>query len=125
MNRPLLKDGLLWGGALWLIGYILGFIFFAFVPTAIIGWVIMPFGVALTLWVVYAKIKSHSLPYYAALGAAWAIIAIVCDYLFLVQLLKPIDGYYKLDVYLYYALTLLLPVLVGWYKNRAQDQHRG
>ncbi|HEY1303237.1 MAG TPA: hypothetical protein VGF24_06790 [Vicinamibacterales bacterium] len=35
-------------------------------------------------------------------------------YLFIVKALKPADGYYKLDVYLYYALTFLIPVTVGW-----------
>ena len=31
--------------------------------------------------------------------------------------------YYKLDVYIYYALTLVLPVVVGWYKLSVCQQN--
>jgi len=47
----------------------------------------------------------------------WTIIAVVFDYIFIVKLLKPLDFYYKLDVYLYYSLTFILPILVGWRKT--------
>ncbi len=43
-------------------------------------------------------------------GVAWGAIAIACDYVFLVKLLNPPDGYYKFDVYLYYLLMFALPV---------------
>lgn len=43
--------------------------------------------------------------------------AVVCDYFFLVKLFKPADGYYKLDVYMYYFLTLTFPLIIGWRKN--------
>lgn len=120
MNRSFLKDAFGWGIGLWLIGYILGFALFAFVPTSLVGWVIMPIGILVTLWVVLKKIKSGSFRHYALVAVAWTIIAIVFDYLFLVMLLKPADGYYKLDVYIYYALTFILPVTLGWYKTKAQ-----
>jgi len=45
------------------------------------------------------------------------LIAVIFDYLFLVKMFKPTDGYYKLDVYLYYILTFLLPLIVGWRKK--------
>ncbi len=116
MNKKFLKDSLLWGFVLWLIGYILGFIFFAFVPQSQIGWYIMPLGTLITILVVYKFIKSDKLAYYFKVGLIWALTAVVFDYIFLVQLLKPTNGYYQLDVYLYYALTLLLPIIVGWIK---------
>ncbi|HTR19073.1 MAG TPA: hypothetical protein VMH91_03830 [Candidatus Paceibacterota bacterium] len=118
MNPQFLKDALGWGFLLWLIGYVLGFVFFAFVPASIIGWVIMPIGVVITLWILIKIIHGTSLRYYFSIGIVWTIIAILCDYLFLVLLLKPTDGYYKLDVYLYYLLTFALPIIVGWYKLR-------
>ena len=121
MNTQLLKDGLLWGAGLWLIGYVLGFIFFAFVPASLIGWFIMPIGVAVTLWVLLTRTKGSSLSYYISLGAMWVVIAVVLDYFLLVQLLNPADGYYKLDVYLYYLLTLALPLLVYWFKAQKSD----
>ena len=44
------------------------------------------------------------------------LIAIVCDYFFLVKVFNAADGYYKLDVYLYYTLTFALPLFTGWKK---------
>jgi hypothetical protein len=46
----------------------------------------------------------------------WMIMAVVLDYFFLVKMLNASD-YYKFDVYLYYILTFVLPVAVGWYKK--------
>lgn len=116
LNKKFLKDSLLWGFLLWLFGYALGMVLFFVVPAAYIGWVITPFGVAFTIWVLLKKIDSKALSYYLLLGFIWMIMAIVLDYFLLVQLLKPADGYYKLDVYIYYIFTLLLPVAVGYWK---------
>lgn len=122
MNTSLIKNILGWGLLLWFIGYVLGFVFFAFVPASLIGWVIMPIGIVITLLVLLKKIKNDSFQHYVFVAIGWTIIAIVFDYLFLVLLLKPADGYYKLDVYLYYLLTFMLPLTVGWYKNRVTKQ---
>jgi len=118
MNKQILKDALGLGFMLWLIGYALGFLFFAMVPPSLIGWFVMPIGTAVTLWVLFKKVKGGSLQYFFYLAAAWTIIAVVFDYFFLVKALKPADGYYKLDVYLYYGLTFALPLIVGWYKEK-------
>ena len=104
-----------WGFILWLFGYILGIIFFAFVPKDVIGWSILPFGVVATLWVLFKKIERESFKCYVGLGVIWTIMAVVLDYIFIVRLLKSTD-YYKLDVYLYYVLIFALPIAVGWYK---------
>ena len=114
MNTRLLKDALGWGFTLWVIGYILGIAVFPFVPVAVVGWIIMPIGVVLTLWVLLGRVKSTSLQYYLTLAVVWTLLAVVLDYLLLVKMFNPSDGYYKLDVYLYYALTFLLPIAVGW-----------
>ncbi|HHT9138992.1 MAG TPA: hypothetical protein ACFYEK_17330 [Candidatus Wunengus sp. YC60] len=120
MNRQLklLLNTLLWGVALWFFGYILGFVFFAFVPPALIGWCIMPIGIIVTLWVLTKKIKRDKFQCYVGLAVFWTLIAVLFDYLFIVKLLKPADGYYKLDVYLYYMFTFVLPILVGWRKRK-------
>ena len=120
VNKSFYKDALGWGVGLWLIGYILGFALFAFIPASLIGWAIMPIGILITLWVLLKKIRSGSFQYYVLVAIVWTLIAIVFDFLFLVVLLKPADGYYKLDVYIYYALTFVLPLVIGWYKIRAQ-----
>lgn len=114
MTKQFLKDAFVWGSILWFIGYVLGIALFFIVPTSLIGWVISPIGILMTLWVVWKKVKGDSLRYYVFLGVVWALLAIIFDYLFLVLLFKPADGYYKLDVYVYYFLTLALPIL--WYR---------
>lgn len=118
MSKQFLKDALLWGFVLWLIGYALGFIFYAFVPANLIGWVIMPIGTVITLLIAFKKIKGTTLQYYLAVAAVWTMIAVVFDYFFLVKVLKPADGYYKLDVYLYYILTFVIPLVAGLVKTR-------
>lgn len=118
MNRQLFKDIFGWGFLLWLFGYVLGIVLFMMVSPSILGWVIMPFGIALTLWVLLKKIKTASIKHYLLLAVGWTLIAIVFDYFLLVKVLKPADGYYKLDVYLYYTLTFILPLIIGWNKNR-------
>lgn len=106
-----------WGFVLWLFGYVLGFVFFAIVPAGQIGWYILPFGVAFTLWVLLKKIKREEFLCYIGLGAIWMLMAVALDYLFIVKLLKS-AAYYKPDVYVYYALTFLLPIAVGWQRFR-------
>jgi len=118
MEKQFYKDAFGWGFILWLVGYFLGIIFFAVVPSSIIGWVIMPIGIVITLWVLFKKIKSQSFRYYFLLAVVWTLIAIIFDYFFLVKVFNPADGYYKPDVYLYYALTFILPLLVGWRKKK-------
>lgn len=113
MNKQFIKDAFGWGFLLWLFGYLLGFLFFAFVPTDLLGWAIMPFGIAMTLFVLYKKVKGDSFQYFLLLAVVWTLLAIILDYVFLVQVLHPADGYYKLDVYLYYGLTFVLPIIVG------------
>lgn len=118
MSRRFWIDAVVWGVALWLIGYVLGILFFAVVAANMIGWAIMPIGILVALWILFTRVKGDSLGYYVLVAAAWTVIAIVCDYFLLVKLFKPADGYYKLDVYLYYAITFLLPIAVGWWKLR-------
>lgn len=116
-DKQFYKDTFGWGTLLWLFGYILGIIFFFIMPKEMIGWVITPLATLVTLWVLIKLIKSTSLQYYFMIAIIWTVIAIVLDYFLLVKLFKPEDGYYKFDVYLYYALTFILPLIVGWRKS--------
>lgn len=116
-SKEYYKDALGWGFILWLIGYALGILLFAIVPASMIGWIIMPIGIAITLWVLLKKVKSDSFNYYVLLAVVWTLIAIIFDYFFLVKLFKPADGYYKLDVYVYYISTFALPLIIGWWKT--------
>jgi hypothetical protein len=118
MSKALLRDTLGWGLVLWLFGYLFSFALFFFVPLALLGWVVTPFALALTLWVLFKKVKGPTFGHYAAVAVVWTALAVTLDYFCIVKLLHPADGYYKADVYLYYALTFLLPLAVGWKKTR-------
>lgn len=111
----ILLNTVFWGLLLWFFGYVLGLVFFAFVPKELIGFYILPLGTAFTLWTLFKKIQRKEFGCYFGLGLIWTIMAVVLDCLFLVKLFKSAD-YYKSDVYIYYALTFLLPLAVGWYK---------
>jgi len=117
MEKQILKDAVGWGIGLWFIGYVLGIIAFMLVPANMIGWVVSPVGILITLWVLIKRVQGDNLIYYLKIALAWTIIAIVFDYLFLVLMFKPADGYYKLDVYIYYATTFVLPLFVGYFKT--------
>lgn len=122
MSKKFLVDAFGWGFALWFVGYVLGIAFFMVLPPALIGWVITPIGVIMTLWVLLKRVKATSLQYVLALAAIWTLIAILCDYFFLVRVFKPSDGYYKFDVYLYYFLTLFLPLLAFWMRTKKHSR---
>jgi len=104
------------GVALWSIGYILGIIFFMFIPQYLIGWAILPIGVIVTYWVLTKKMKLYPLKDYFLISIVWTLIAIILDYIFIIMLLKPTE-YYKLDVYIYYILIFLLPIIIGFYRT--------
>jgi hypothetical protein len=120
MTKQFYKDALGWGFILWLIGYLLGMVLFSVVSLSLIGLIILPIGTMITLWVLFKKIKGEPFRYYFLLAVVWTLIAVVFDYLFLVRAFKPADGYYKLDVYLYYGLTFVLPQVIGWWKQIIQ-----
>lgn len=113
-----LLNTIIWGFVLWLVGYIAGFILFFVVPKEYIGWIIMPFATVLTIWVLMKKVKRPELMCYFGLGFLWAILAVGLDYIFLVTMLKTGNSYYKPDVFLYYALTFTLPIIVGYWKYK-------
>jgi hypothetical protein len=123
-KKALFLNTVFWGFALWFFGYILGFVLFAFVPKDLLGWVIMPFGIAVTLWVLFKKIARKELKCYFGLAIFWTLIAVVFDYLFIIKLLNS-SYYYKLDVYLYYLLIFALPIVAGWYKFNKIKVNRG
>jgi hypothetical protein len=123
MPSRVLRDGLGFGFALWLIGYALGFLFFALVPPAAIGWYVMPIGIVIAVIVLRRWIRLDTMNDALRIGVVWTLVAIVCDYVFLVRLLHPAGGYYKFDVYLYYLVTLVLPVAVrAWSAGKADGR---
>lgn len=109
---------LFWGFVLWLFGYLAGIVLFFVVPEELIGWVLTPVATLLTVWVLVRKVKRPELMCYFGTGLIWTVMAIVLDYLFLVNFMKIGNSYYKPDVFLYYILTFTLPVVVGYWKYK-------
>lgn len=119
------KNNLIWGFLLWLFGYLASFVLFFLVPPSYIGWILMPLGIIITLWVLLKRIKVNEHNEYIIVGIIWLLIAIVFDYFLIVKALNPVDGYYKPSVYIYYVLTLILPIAVCFYKKQLTDlQHK-
>ena len=117
-----IKDTAGLGTALWLIGYLASLVLF-FTPYAgIMGWILIavftPVTIVITWWW-FARQEIHILQYYAGVGVAWMLIAIVLDYLFIVLLFNA--TYYEPDVFVYYAVTFLIPPGVGLYLARTRD----
>jgi hypothetical protein len=113
-----IKDTAGAGILLWLIGYLASLALFFSPFAGIMGWVLIaiftPVTIAITWW--WFTGRDLSLSYYAGVGIAWAAIAVVLDYLFIVLLFH--TAYYGPDVFVYYALTFLIPVGVGLAKLR-------
>ena len=122
LQKQFLKDLLGWGIILWSIGYVLGIILFMIVPPSVLGWVLMPIGILITLWVLLKKVKGDTFGYYVILAIVWTFIAILLDYLLIVKVFAPADGYYKVDVYLYYIFTFMLPLVVGLRKTQTTQK---
>jgi len=117
-TKEKVKNMVFWGFVLWFFGYIAGIVLFFVVPKEYIGWVITPVATLVTIWVLMKKVRRPELMCYFGTGMIWTIMAVVLDYIFLVTLLKTGSAYYKPDVFLYYTLTFILPILVGYWKYK-------
>lgn len=69
----------------------------------------------------YFSGRDLPLRYYAGVGIAWSLIAVVPDYPF-IDLRFGAFQYYTPDVYLYYAAMLLIPVRAGLYRKREMGE---
>jgi hypothetical protein len=104
----------------WLVGYLAGMVLFFTPFRDSMGWIITAIFTPFTILVAWWWFRNRgylSREYYAGVGVAWALIAIVLDYLFIVMLFSSM-AYYSLHIYIYYALMFLIPVGVGMYLNR-------
>jgi hypothetical protein len=119
--HPALKDTAGLGTLLWLIGYLASMVLYFSPLSYSLGWIILAIFTPFTVWVTWWWFRPREplpLQYYAEVGIAWTLIAVVLDYLFIVLLFHS-PQYYALDVYIYYVLMFLIPVGVGWYLGRA------
>ena len=114
LTKTTLVDAPLLGIFVWLIGYLAGIVLYFLISPDMLGWVLFAIFTPIVILLCYKRFgkREESISYYAFVAAVWLVVALVFDYLFLVKLLNP-PVYYKLDVYVYYASTFLIPFLVG------------
>lgn len=120
LDIKFVRDALGWGAVLWVFGFLLSIPLFIVLPEWLLGWVIMPFGLALTAWVLLTKVEVGPLSRYLLVAIAWTALAVALDYVFIVGLLGAGSSYYRIDVLLYYALTFGMPLLIGRLANPSQ-----
>jgi len=120
-----IKDTSGLGIALWLIGYLASLVLFFTPYVATMGWILTVIFTPVTIAITWWWFRKRHLPvqYYAGVGFAWVLIAVVFDYLFIVLLFQA--TYYEPDVFLYYTLTFLIPVGVGLYLDRSRNKTAG
>jgi hypothetical protein len=113
-TRTKLIDTLGLGFVIWLIGYIASIILWPFISHDILGWVLFVIFIPLTVYLPYRRFRKReeAAGYYFLVALVWLLIAVVFDYLFIIKLFNP-SGYYKLDVFVYYAVTFLMPLVIG------------
>jgi hypothetical protein len=112
--REKVVDTLVAGVVLWTIGYAIAMILFSFVPATMIGWIVLPVMIPITVYVSFWRLKrgAKSLSYILLVAAAWTAIAVTFDYALLVKAFN-VQNYYDFDVMIYYSLTFLIPAVVG------------
>jgi FlaA1/EpsC-like NDP-sugar epimerase len=117
-----IKDTAGLGTGLWLVGYLASLLLFFSPFAGIMGWILLvvctPVTIAVAWW--WFRVRDLALRYYVGVGIAWTAIAVVLDYLFIVLLFQA--TYYGFDVFVYYAMTFLIPVGVGLYFMRARRE---
>lgn len=100
-------------------GYIALLVLFFSPYVGIMGWILAAFFTPITIVITYMWFRNRDplpLQYHAGVGVAWMVIAIVLDYLSIVLLFKA--TYYGVNVFVYYAATLLILVGIGLFLNR-------
>lgn len=122
MDKPLrrkLVDTLGLGVGIWLIGYIASIILYFVIPNSILGWVLFVIFTPIVLCIAYLRFRKRkeSIGYYLAIAVVWTITAIVLDYIFIVTLFNN-NSYYKIDVFVYYLTTFVIPLLIGYIYRR-------
>jgi lipoprotein signal peptidase len=124
--KQLMKDTAGLGTGLWLIGYLASLVLFFSPFAGIMGWILITVFTPVTIAIVWGWFRKRGrlpLQYYAGVGVAWVLIAMVLDYLFIVQLFQA--HYYETDVFVYYAVTFLIPVGVGLCLDRSRHEPVG
>jgi hypothetical protein len=117
-----IKDTVGLGTLLWLVGYVASLVLFFTPFVHHMGWIITVIFTPLTIAITWLWFHERDIPflYFVQVGIVWTLIAIVLDYLFIVELFHA--AYYEFDVFVYYALTFLIPVGVGLFLSWSRQK---
>jgi hypothetical protein len=92
---------------------------FTAVPASILGWIVSAIMIPATVYVSLKIFRKHRALNPLLVGAVWVLFAVVLDY-FLIVVAFDVQDYYDLDIFIYYALTFLIPAGVGFQVRRSQ-----
>ncbi len=94
-------------------------------PANLLGWVLFVIFTPICIYISFLRFRKRTedISYYLAIAAIWAVIAMVLDYIFIVTAFHSL-GYYKLDVFVYYATTFIIPLLIGWKYGMNQSEKK-
>ena len=117
--RTKLIDIFVFGILIWFIGYVASIVLYPFIPSNLLGWILCIIFTPITFLIAYFRFKERKQPMKCYIGVAvfWTVIAVIFDYLFIVRLFHAVD-YYKADVFVYYSVTFLIPIIIGLSKKR-------
>lgn len=122
--EPALRDTVYAGILLWVAGYLASMaVYFSGLDYAIWGKVVLILYLPCVAVFAYRYFSGRHLRlrYFAGIGLAWSLIAIILDFPFIVLRFGAWQ-YYGPDVYLYYIAMVLIPAGAGWYLNRTEHR---
>lgn len=108
-----------YGIGFWLLGYLAGILLFMFIPLNLLGWALIVIFTPIFIFLTGKRFKNSDseFEYYAVVSIVWTAIAIVLDYIFIVMLFNN-PKYYQLDVVLYYLITFIVPLAIGFANSK-------
>ena len=128
-KKKILTDTLLTGVLVWAIGYPIGFYLITIpgYPRIMMEPAILA-GMSALIIAVLAGItylRFHNRPpqpwrYSLIVGSSWLATTVVLDFIFIVLMFNSY-AYYQPHILIFYALTLVVPVLAVRYSGRAQN----
>lgn len=113
--EQILRDTAYTGIILWAAGYLASMaVYFSGLDYDFWGKVVLLLYIPCAFAFAYGYFSKRelSLLYYAGVGVAWSLVAVVLDYPFIVLRFGAYQ-YYGWDVYLYYAAMVVIPVAAG------------
>lgn len=125
MNQQF-TDTVGFGFLLWFIGYLMGFFIITIpgYPEIMMNPMILaPFSLlggfvtAAFAYIRFRKRAKVNWQYALLLGISWSAVAVILDFIFIVLLFNA-QGYYRLHIFIYYAITLVVASASAKYSSQ-------